>query len=91
MNVQIRSSENRGSNRPMRGGPMGGPGGHAGMMKGEKARDFKGTMGKLIAYLGKYKGAILIVFVFAIASTAANIVGPKILGNVTGIDQRIAV
>lgn len=61
------------------GGRMGG------MMGGPvvKARDFKGTMGKLIAYLGKYKFAIVIVFIFAIASTAANIAGPKILGNAT--------
>ena len=61
------------------GGPMGG------MMGGPaaKARDFKGTMGKLIAYLGKYKFAIVIVFIFAVASTAANIAGPKILGNAT--------
>jgi ATP-binding cassette subfamily B protein len=53
------------------GGPMGGHG-----MGGPvaKARDFKGTMGKLIAYLGKYKFAIVIVFIF-VASTAANIVG----------------
>jgi len=48
-----------------------------------KVRDFKGTMGKLVAYLGKYKLAIVIVFIFAIASTAANIAGPKILGNAT--------
>jgi ATP-binding cassette subfamily B protein len=61
------------------GGPMGG------MMGGPaaKARDFKGTMGKLIAYLGKYKFAIVIVFIFTVASTAANIAGPKILGNAT--------
>jgi ATP-binding cassette subfamily B multidrug efflux pump len=64
--------------QPRRGGMMGGPMG--GMMGGPvvKARDFKGTMGKLIAYLGKYKFAIVIVFIFAIASTAANIAGPKI-------------
>jgi ATP-binding cassette, subfamily B, multidrug efflux pump len=63
-------------------GPMGG--GH--MASGgpvEKPRDFKGTMNKLIAYLGKYKIAIVFVFIFAIASTAANIAGPKILGNAT--------
>jgi len=65
---------------PMRrGGPMGGPI----VMPGEKARDFKGTMRKLIAYLGKYKLAMFIVFIFAIASTAANIAGPKILGSAT--------
>jgi ATP-binding cassette subfamily B multidrug efflux pump len=53
------------------------------MLPGDKARDFKGTMGKLIAYLGEYKLLIVIVFLFAIASTAANIAGPKILGNAT--------
>ncbi len=63
---------------------MGGPGG--GHMVGApvaKARDFKGTMSKLIAYLGKYRTAIIIVFIFAVASTAANIAGPKILGQAT--------
>ena len=64
----------------MRGGPMGhGPMGAPVV----KARDFKGTMRKLIAYLGAYRTAIMIVFIFAIASTAANIVGPKILGKAT--------
>ena len=69
---------------PMRGpGPQRGPGGHMGMMKGDKARDFKGTMAKLIDYLGAYKIGILIVMVFAIASTIFNIIGPKILGRAT--------
>ncbi len=66
---------------PMGGGPMGG-----GPMSGgpaEKARDFKGTMSKLIAYLGQYKLSVIIVFIFAIASTAANIAGPKMLGSAT--------
>lgn len=65
---------------PMRGGPMG-----HGMMGAPvaKARDFKGTMRKLIEYLGAYRLAIIIVIIFAVASTAANIVGPKILGNAT--------
>lgn len=48
-----------------------------------KARNFKGTMRKLIEYLGAYRGLIIIVFIFAVASTAANIAGPKILGNAT--------
>ena len=59
-----------------RGGPMA-------MMKGDKARDFKGTMAKLVEYLGKYRVTVLIVLVFAVASTAANIAGPKILGRAT--------
>jgi ATP-binding cassette subfamily B protein len=53
------------------------------MMKGDKARDFKGTMAKLVEYLGKYKVTVLIVLVFAVASTAASIAGPKILGRAT--------
>ncbi len=75
----------------MHGGPAGGRGGGPGrpggpmgaMMPGDKARDFRGTMGKLVAYLGEYKLLIVVVFLFAIASTAANIAGPKILGNAT--------
>jgi len=64
-----------------RGGPMGhGP---MAMMKGDKARDFKGTMKKLVAYLGSYRTLILVVMVFAVASTIFNIIGPKILGNAT--------
>src|SRR6266542_1924417 len=57
-------------------GPMGGPMGHGpmgAMMPGAKARDFKGTMRKLIEYLGAYRLPILIVLIFAIASTATNI------------------
>jgi ATP-binding cassette subfamily B protein len=54
-----------------------------GMMKGEKARNFKGTMKKLIEYLGSYKLSILIVLLFAIASTVFSIVGPKVLGQAT--------
>jgi ATP-binding cassette subfamily B multidrug efflux pump len=66
------------------GGPgMGGPGGHMGSMAIAKARDFKGTMTKLLAYLGKYKAAVTVVFIFAVASTAASIAGPKILGEAT--------
>jgi len=60
-----------------------GHGGPMAMMKGDTARDFRGTMAKLIEYLGKYKLTVLIVLVFAVASTAANIAGPKILGRAT--------
>jgi ATP-binding cassette, subfamily B, multidrug efflux pump len=63
-------------------GPMG-RGGPMAMMKGEKARDFKGTMAKLIKYLGAYRLAILIVMLFAAASTVFSIIGPKILGQAT--------
>jgi ATP-binding cassette subfamily B protein len=61
---------------------MGG-GGPMAMMKGEKPRDFRGTMVKLIQYLGQYRIMILVVIVFAIASTIFSIVGPKILGQAT--------
>jgi ATP-binding cassette subfamily B protein len=47
----------------------------------EKAKDFKGTMKKLIAHLGGYKWGFLLVLVFAIGSTIFTIVGPTILGN----------
>jgi ATP-binding cassette subfamily B multidrug efflux pump len=69
--------------RPGPGGPMGRGGPMRGMVPGDKARDFKGTMLRLIQYLGRYKAAVLIVFVFALGSTAANIAGPKILGQAT--------
>ena len=59
-----------------------GPGGPR-MMAGEKARDFKGSMAKLIRYMSKYKIRFVIMFVFAIAGTVFNIVGPKILGKAT--------
>jgi len=72
-----------GGGGPGRGGPMmGGPMGNM-MGGGAKVQDFKGTMKKLVAYLGEYRRAIIIVFIFAIASTAASIVGPKILGQAT--------
>ncbi len=71
------------TNRPPR--PVG-PFGHGGpraMMKGEKARDFRGTMRKLIEYLGRYRLAILASMLIAVASTVFSIIGPKILGRAT--------
>ena len=59
--------------------------GHGPRMSNEKAKDFKGTMKKLMAYLSAYKIGIFFVIVFAIGSTIFNIVGPKILGNSTGL------
>ena len=52
-------------------------------MNTSKAKDFKGTLKKLIKYISNYKIAFIIVFVFAIGSTIFSIVGPKILGNAT--------
>lgn len=49
----------------------------------EKAKDFKGTLKKLINYVSSYKIGIAIVFIVAIASTIFSIAGPKILGNAT--------
>lgn len=58
--------------------------GHGGPhMPGEKAKDFKGTMRKLMAYMADYKVVLLFVVIFAIGSTVFNIVGPKILGKAT--------
>lgn len=68
---------------PMRGGPgHGGPMG--GMMRGgEKAKDFKGSMSKLLNRLSRYNVRFVIVFIFAIASTVFSIYGPKLLGKAT--------
>ncbi len=54
-----------------------------GRMRGEKAKDFKGTIRNLLRYMGVYKIALFAVAVFAIASTVFNVIGPKILGNAT--------
>ncbi|EKD89373.1 MAG: hypothetical protein ACD_34C00092G0002, partial [uncultured bacterium] len=69
--------------KQQQGGPMGG-GPMAGLMRGgEKPRNFKATMSKLLQYLSEYKVSIIIVLVFAIASTIFMIAGPKILGKAT--------
>lgn len=49
----------------------------------EKAKDFKGTLKKFIAYVSKYHIAIILVALFTIGSTVFNIVGPKVLGKAT--------
>lgn len=67
----------RGPGSPMGGGP------HGGMGVGEKAKDLKGTLKKLMQYMSAYKVGIFLVIVFAIGSTIFNIVGPKILGKAT--------
>lgn len=67
---------------PRRRGRMGHGHGH-GMMPGEKAKNFKGTIKKLVQYMGNYKIGILIVMIFAVASTVFGIAGPKILGQAT--------
>ena len=57
-------------------------GGH-GMQPTEKAKDFKGSMKKLFGYMGRYKFRFILMFIFAVAGTAFNIAGPKILGKAT--------
>ena len=67
---------NKNDKKPKMGGPRHGMGAPV-----EKAKDFKGTMKKLLAYLAGYKWALLIVFLFAIGSTIFSIIGPTILGD----------
>lgn len=81
----------RASERPPRRphGPMGMS------LGGEKATDFRGTMKKLLHFMGKYKIALVIVVVFALGSTVFNIIGPKVLSTATtelfeGITAKIA-
>ncbi|MFA6198393.1 MAG: ABC transporter ATP-binding protein [Patescibacteria group bacterium] len=62
---------------PMRGGPA------AMMMPGQKAKNFKGTMKQLVAYLRPYWISIIIVIVSAIGSTIFAIISPKVLGHMT--------
>lgn len=74
------SENNRPVNRPRRGphGPHG-PGGPA----VEKAKDFKGTLRKLLNYVKPFKAAIIAVMIFAIGSTIFSIAGPKVLSGAT--------
>jgi ATP-binding cassette subfamily B protein len=65
----------RGPGGPHRGGP--------GMMPGEKARDFKGSIIKLARFMSVYKVQFAIVVIFAIGSTIFSIVGPKVLSEAT--------
>ena len=70
--------------RPGGPGPMGGGGhGHGPGRVVEKPKDFKGTMLKLLGYVGKHKIAVFFAIAFAMCSVLFNIVGPKVLGEVT--------
>ena len=74
-------------------GPMGGPG--RGMMPGEKPKDFKNSIGKLVRYLGRYWYAIVAVMIFAAVSTVFSVAGPKIMARATnalveGLGKKIA-
>lgn len=68
-----------------------GPGGPRGVMAGgEKAKNFKGTIGKLFKYIGRYRAAVIVVALFAIGSTVFNVVCPKVLGKATtGLSEGI--
>ena len=68
------------SNTAGRGrGPMGRRRG----MSGEKAKDFKGAMLRLLKYMERYKFRLILMVIFAIGGTVFNIIGPKILGKAT--------
>lgn len=60
-----------------------GPMGHGPGVPVEKAKDFKGTIGKILSYMGSYKPALIVVMIFAVASTVFNVIGPKILSRAT--------
>jgi len=66
---------------PGRGGPMGGPMG--GMGSGEKPKSFRKAMRTFLKYLAPYRVSLVLVLIFAIASTVFTILGPKMLGNAT--------
>ena len=66
-----------------RKGRPGGPMGHGAGMPAEKAKDFKGTIKKLMGFAKRYTLQIVLVMIFAIGSTIFTIAGPKILGKAT--------
>ncbi|MBP5313835.1 MAG: ABC transporter ATP-binding protein, partial [Eggerthellaceae bacterium] len=77
------------------GGPKRPHGPMSAMLSGEKPKDFRGSVKKTLGFMGKYKWAMLIVALFAIGSTAFNVIGPKVLANATtelfnGLVARIA-
>ena len=77
-----------------RRGP-GGPGGHGMMMGGPKAKDFKGTVRRMLAYLGQFKLQLAAALLFAIGACVFNVIGPKVLSTATttlfeGITGKIA-
>ena len=67
--------------RKRRGYRPGGPAGR--MIATEKPRDFKGTVGKLVRFLGRFKIAMAVALLFAIGSTVFNVIGPKVLSTAT--------
>lgn len=77
------SEERAGSHAPRRRGPMGGHGPGGPMMPGEKAKDFKGTIRKILTYMGRYRYGLVAVLLFAIGGTTFHIIGPKVLSKAT--------
>lgn len=75
-------TDEKSRNQPQRRGPMGG-GPMGGMGGGEKAKDFKVTIKKLLVYIKPYTASLIVVIIFAVGSAAFSIVGPKILGKAT--------
>ena len=73
------ANENSAAPRQRQRGPMGRMGGRS----TEKAKDFKGTMLQLLGYIGQHKVAVFFGIAFAVCSVIFNIVGPKVLGQVT--------
>jgi ATP-binding cassette subfamily B protein len=66
-----------------------------GMAPGEKAKDFKGSVKKMIAYIGKYKAAVVVVMISAVIATVLTVAGPKVMGKATtaiatGLSKKIA-
>ena len=60
-----------------------GPMGRRRGMSGEKAKDFKDAMLRLLKYMERYKFRLILMVIFAIGGTVFNIIGPKILGKAT--------
>ncbi|WP_420486171.1 ABC transporter ATP-binding protein [Gottfriedia acidiceleris] len=77
------SNKNTFQNQGVRRGPGQMFGRNIPMAPGQKAKDFKGSMAKLMGYLGAHKKTIIFVFILAIISTVFTILGPKILGKAT--------
>ncbi len=71
----MQNEEKKQETRPHRG-----PGGR---WNGEKPKDFRKSFGKLLNYIGRYRIAVIIVMIFAAASTIFNVVSPKIMGHAT--------
>src|SRR5450759_3537377 len=76
-------SVERRETRPGGQGPMGWMGRGGMGMPVQKAKNFRGTLFRLLGYFKPQKYLLLVVFVAAVISTIFNIVGPKILGLAT--------